>query len=64
MLHGFFQDEKCHFNKETVGATDVGYVQVEQGNEDKLKEAVATIGPIAIGIDASDGFFQSYTSGM
>ena len=41
---------KCHFKKENVGATDVGYVDIEYANEEALKAAVATIGPISAAI--------------
>ena len=34
------------------GASDIGFVDIESGNESKLKEAVATQGPCAIAIDA------------
>jgi cathepsin L len=45
------------------GATDVGYTMIKQGDENALKAAVATIGPIAVAIDAEDDFV-SYTSGV
>jgi len=42
------QDENCMFKKRDVGATDVGYVDVAEGDEEALKEAVGTIGPISV----------------
>ena len=36
------------------GASDIGFVDIESGNESKLKEAVATQGPCAIAIDAGE----------
>ena len=35
-----FQEGECHYNKTNVGAKDTGFVDVEQGNEQALKEAV------------------------
>lgn len=57
-------DEKCHYKPKNSGATDLGFVDVESGNEDKLKAAVATIGPIAVAIDASHESFQLYSDGV
>ena len=58
------QDGVCHFKSSKVGATDGGFVDVPHGEEDKLKEVVATIGPVSIAIDASHPSFQLYKSGM
>ncbi|CAH1798522.1 unnamed protein product, partial [Owenia fusiformis] len=58
------EDEKCHFKKRTVGATDAGYVDVTSGSEEKLKEACATVGPISVAIDAGHQSFQLYESGV
>ena len=60
----FTQDGRCHFKASDVGATDKGYVDVEQGSEMKLKEACASIGPISVAIDASHQSFQLYAEGM
>lgn len=57
-------DGTCRFKKSNVGATDSGYTDLPQGDEASLKEAVATIGPISIAIDASHQSFQLYESGV
>lgn len=58
------RDGSCHFKKSDVGATVTGFVDIPSGDEDALKQAVATIGPISIAIDASHESFQSYESGI
>jgi cathepsin L len=58
------EDEKCHYNPKNKGATDRGFVDIESGNEEKLKAAVATIGPVSIAIDASHETFQLYSEGV
>lgn len=35
-------DEECRYNPAYKGATDVGFVDVETGNEEALRYAVAT----------------------
>ncbi|XP_041669315.1 cathepsin L.1 [Cheilinus undulatus] len=58
------EDGDCRFNPDTIGATCTGYVDVKEGDEDALKEAVATIGPVSVGIDAGHMSFQLYESGV
>ena len=53
---------QCRFSKKNVGATDVGYTKIPSGDEQALKAAVATVGPISIAIDASN--LQFYGGGM
>lgn len=57
------QDGYCRFNPATVGATCTGYVDITSEDENALQEAVATIGPISVAIDASHLSFQLYDSG-
>ncbi|CAK5006187.1 unnamed protein product [Meloidogyne enterolobii] len=56
--------KKCLFKRSNVGATDTGYVDLPSGDEDKLKIAVATQGPISVAIDAGHRSFQLYTHGV
>jgi len=58
------QDETCEYNPSDIGATDTGFVDVPHGDESKLQEAVATVGPVSIAIDASHMSFQMYKSGQ
>jgi len=60
--HG--ENEKCHFKKTDVGATDSGFVDIPEGDEVALKNASATVGPISVAIDASHMSFQFYHSGV
>lgn len=59
-----WQDEKCKYKASGSGATDSGYVDVPRGDESKLKEAVATVGPVSVAIDAGHTSFQLYKSGQ
>lgn len=58
------RDDMCRFDVDHIGATDTGFVDIEQGNEQKLKEALATVGPISVAIDASHQSFQFYSEGV
>lgn len=54
----------CSYDKRNSGAKVRGFVDIPEGDEDKLKEAIATIGPISVAIDASNPSFQHYSSGV
>ncbi|KAJ9600333.1 hypothetical protein L9F63_009409, partial [Diploptera punctata] len=54
----------CVYSNKTIGATDTGYVDLALGDEEKLKVAIATIGPISVGICASSILFPYYHSGI
>lgn len=58
------EDDPCTFKRSTVGANDTGFVDVKSGSEKSLQQAVASIGPISVGIDASHFSFQFYHSGV
>jgi cathepsin L len=58
------KDDVCRFSSEKLGATDVGFVDIPQGDEVALKEAVATVGPVSVAIDASHKSFQMYKKGV
>jgi len=55
---------KCRFTKENVGATDTGFIDIKQGDENDLMKALATVGPVSVAIDASHMSFQLYRSGV
>jgi len=55
---------KCHYKAADKGAEDTGFVDVKEGDEDALKQALATVGPISVAIDASHFSFQFYHSGV
>ncbi|CAF3202882.1 unnamed protein product [Rotaria socialis] len=57
-------DDKCRFKPDDVAATDVGFIYIQEQNETDLTSAIATVGPIAVAIDASQDSFQFYSSGI
>lgn len=58
------KDDTCRYNPATKGATDVGFTDIPEGDEEKLTEALANIGPISVAIDAAHPSFQLYKSGV
>jgi len=58
------QDGTCHFNPNTIGATMTSYKDIPTGDETALKQAVATVGPVSVAIDASQFDFQLYAGGV
>ena len=53
----------CQFSMKSVGANVTGYVKIPQ-NESSLLEAVTTVGPISVSIDASNITFHHYSDGV
>jgi len=58
------KDGTCRFKSSDVGATDTGFTDIPTGDEDALKVAASTVGPISVGIDASSNKFQLYRHGI
>lgn len=54
---------QCRFDPAAIGAKISKYVDVPSKDENALQYAVATIGPIAVSIDASHSSFQLYRAG-
>jgi cathepsin L len=57
-------DHACRFKAADVGATDTGFTDIASKDENALQQAVATVGPIAVAIDASHASFQLYSHGV
>jgi len=58
------RDQSCQFKAADVGATDTGFTDVQSKSEAALQQAVSTVGPISVAIDASHSSFQLYKSGV
>ena len=58
------RDEKCRFKKANIGSTCSGYTDIPSKDEQALTQAIATVGPISVAIDASHNSFQLYKSGV
>jgi C1A family cysteine protease len=54
----------CRFQPSTVGARCSGYRMVTPQTERVLQQAVATVGPISVAIDAGQQSFMFYKSGV
>jgi cathepsin L len=57
-------DDTCRFKAADVGATDTGFTDIKSKDESDLQNAVATVGPISVAIDASHASFQLYKKGI
>ncbi|KAM9309802.1 cathepsin S-like [Pholidichthys leucotaenia] len=57
-------DEECHYSSTYNASTCSQYNSLPSGDEDALKQAVATVGPISVCIDAFQQSFFLYKSGV
>lgn len=58
------KDGDCKFNSSEIVATLSSYADVESKNEEALKQAIGTFGPVSVAIDASHISFQLYSHGV
>lgn len=56
--------EKCHYKKKAIGSTCSGFIDVAEGDEEALKQAVATAGPVSVAIDVTEEHFMLYKDGV
>jgi len=54
----------CRFSPRDVGANITGYVDIKSKDESALQQAVGTVGPVSVAIDASHSSFQLYKRGI
>uniref|UniRef100_UPI00358F8161 digestive cysteine proteinase 2-like n=1 Tax=Myxine glutinosa TaxID=7769 RepID=UPI00358F8161 len=58
------RDGRCAYDRYRVVARCTGYTDIPYASESALQQAVATVGPVAVAIDATGYGFQMYTSGV
>jgi len=58
------KDGKCRYEESKIGANDTGFIDIKNGSESDLQNAIATVGPISVAIDASKMSFQFYKTGI
>ncbi|NXP80081.1 CATS protein, partial [Ramphastos sulfuratus] len=58
------QNGTCQYNASARAATCSSYVELPYADEAALQDAVARIGPVSVGIDATQPTFFLYSSGM
>ncbi|XP_017777380.1 PREDICTED: cathepsin L1-like [Nicrophorus vespilloides] len=58
------KNDTCRYKVQNPDAETTGFVTIPEGDENALKIAVATLGPVSAAIDASQDTFQFYSSGV
>ncbi|KAH7717153.1 cathepsin L2 [Aphelenchoides avenae] len=54
------EDNKCAFSNTSIGTTETNYVEIPKGDEDALKTAVGTVGPVSVSITATDPLWMAW----
>ncbi|CAH1127207.1 unnamed protein product [Ceutorhynchus assimilis] len=57
-------DQQCRFQPDKVVVKCTGYVDLAEADEKGIEIAVATLGPVAVAIDAGKDGFQFYSDGV
>ncbi|NWU00731.1 CATS protein, partial [Urocynchramus pylzowi] len=58
------QNGTCHYNASARAASCSRFLELPEGDEAALRDAVATVGPVAVAIDATRPGFFLYRSGV
>jgi len=58
------KEESCKFDESNIGAKVLDFVDIPSGDEDALQSAIATQGPVSVGIQANLTDFQHYKNGV
>ncbi|XP_041323322.1 cathepsin S-like [Pyrgilauda ruficollis] len=58
------QNGTCHYNASARAASCSRFLELPEGDEAALRDAVATVGPVAVAIDATRPSFFLYRSGV
>lgn len=58
------EDEPCRYNSSTMAAQCKGFKEIPEGNEHALAVALYKVGPVSVGIDATQSTFQFYQKGV
>ncbi|XP_043935987.1 cathepsin S [Protopterus annectens] len=58
------QEGSCRYSVAGRTATCASYKEIPEGDETALQEAVATVGPVSVGVDASQPSFVHYSGGI
>ena len=58
------REGKCRVSYWDIGVSLTGYVRIPSANEYALMQAVSSVGPISVSIDASEQSFMHYSGGI
>eukprot|EP00731_Ephydatia_muelleri_P007190 Em0003g1438a len=63
--YGFKEKQSiCAYTSKNSGASATGVVEIQSGNEYDLQAAVASVGPVAVSVDANTYAFRFYQKGV